>query len=317
MLEGAMVMMQTIRRMACLALAAGVLAGCPQSGRELTEPKELAAAESAEVARVNYVFHLEVLRDQMKAVGDLRKQTWAERELENVVDAHDLKWQGLGEIVPPDRATLADADAALLVEYVVAARLKYLKAMDDLLSFYQSSQDRPNVERVETVLDVFNPIYTYMYYLSAEIPSADLRATEPILQATDLYDKAMKAYKDSKKPWVVGGTAQVKHVHAIRDFREVVEKYPKSNRISRCAFFIAEIYRKYKEYDRAVVWYDRAWQWDSRTPDPVRYRAATLYDFKLKNPIKALEYYKLAVELDRDRENINYARERIKDLGRE
>jgi len=310
-------MRQMMKHMACLACAAGVLAGCGQSSRKLTEPKELAAAQAVEVARVNYVFHLEVLRDQMKVVGDLRKETWAQRELENIVDTHDLQWQGLGQITPPDRGTLAQANTALLVEYVVAARKQYLKAMDDLLSYYQSAQDRENTDRIRAVLDAFNPIYTYMYYLSVEIPGADLRATEPVLRATELFDKAMEAYKSTKKPWVVGPAAQTKHIEALTDFREIVRRYPTSNRIGRCAFFIAEIHRSYGEYARAAVWYNRAWQWDSRVPDPVRYRTATLYDFKLKNPIKALEYYKLAVELDRDRENINYAEERIKDLSRD
>ena len=307
-------MMQTMKRVMSLAIAAAVLAGCGEPARKLTDPKELAAVQAAEVARVNYEFHLAVLGDRMQAVGDLRRERWAQRELKNIRDSHKLEWIGLGKILPPDRATLGEADRALLVEYVVAARGTYLKAMDGLLALYQGAQDRPGVERVQGVLDAFNPIRTYMYFLSVEIPAENLRAEEEIPAATGLFDKALRTYDDSKKPWVVGNARRTAHVHAIRDFREVIAKYPKSNKISRCAFFIAELYRTYEEYERSVVWYDRAWQWDPRTPDPVRYNAALLYDFKLKNAKKALKYYELALKHDRNRDNVNYARERIKVL---
>ena len=309
-------MRQTMRRVAGLALVAGMLGGCPPAARELTEPNELAVVQAAEVARVDYEFYLEVLRDQMKAGGDLRKQIWAERELENLIEAHDLTWGGLGEITPPQRSALAKTDEPLLVEYVVTARRKYLKAMDDLLSLYQSTQDRPNVERIQDVLDAFNPIHTYMYYLSAEIPSDDLRATEPVLQATDLFDKGLAACRATRMLWVRGGDAQIKHVAALKNFTEVIEKYPKSNKISRSAFFIAEINRTYGEYERAAQWYDRAWQWDPKTSDPARFRAATLYDFKLKDTETALKYYRLSLKHDRNRDNIVYARERIRYLRR-
>lgn len=307
-------MMQTMRRMACLALAAGVLAGCGDPGRTLTEPKELAAAQAVEVARVNYEFHLAVLGKRMQAVGDLRRERWAQRELKNLQDSHNLKWIGLGKILPPDSATLGEANKTLMVEYVVSARGKYLQAMDDLLALYQGERDRNGIKSVQAVLDAFNPIRTYMYFLSVEIPGENLRADEEILAATDLFGKALEAYEDSGKPWVVGDTRRLMQIHALRDFRQVIETYPTSDKISRCAFLIAELYRKYEEYERAVVWYDRAWQWNPGTRDPVRYNAATLYNFKLKNNAKALEYYKLAVKYDRNRDNINYAKERIKAL---
>ena len=309
-------MMQTMRRAVVLILAAVLPGGCGGKARQLAEPKELALAQGVEVARVDYQFRLEVLRDQMKAAGDLRKQLWAERELENLTGAHDLAWGGLAKISPPERATLAQANTPLLVEYVVSARQTYLKAMDTLLSLYQSTQDRPNVKRVQDVLDRFNPMRTYLYYLTAEIPPADLRADQAVLVATDMFDSALAAFNHGKKAWVVGDAARAKHIEAFRGFRQVVRKHPTSNKIARSAFFLAEVYRIYGEYERAAVWYDRAWQWDARVPDPARYRAATLYDFKLKDADKALEYYNLAVLHDRNRDNVDYARERIRDLTR-
>lgn len=305
-------MMQTIGRVTILTAVAGMLVGCPPVKLQIPgDAKEAASVEAVELARVNYQFFLEVLRDRMKVGGDIRKQVWAERELKNLVDAHTLKWKGLGEIVPPDPSSLDDANEALLVEYVVGARKGYLKALDDLLSIYQTAQDEKKIARVDAVLKAFNPVHTYLYYLTAEIPGPTLRAIKPQLAASDLFDEAMKAYRSAARRLGVGEAARLNYVEAFRKFGLVVEKYPESDKISRCAFHIAEINRHFGEYDRAAMWYDRAWQWNPQTPDPVRFRAAFLYDFKLKNRTKALEYYRLTVEFETDFDNREYAEKRI------
>ena len=309
-------MMQRIGRVAILAVTAGVLVGCGNGPmRTVTEPAELAAAEGVEVARVNYQFHLAALRDRMKAGGDIRKQTWATRELKNVTDAHTLQWKGIGTVTPPEASSLASANEALLVEYVVGARRAYLKAVDSLMSVYQGDQDRNGIKRVQSVLDAFNPVHTYLYYLTAEIPSPRLRGLKRMIPATEAFDEALTIYKSATKPWVIGRASTVKHAAALKAFRRIIEKYPESNKISRCAFFIAEINRTYDEYERAAMWYDRSWQWNPQTPDPARYRAATLYDFKLKNPRKALAYYQMVVQFETNYDNLEYARKRIRALG--
>ena len=309
-------MMQRIGRVAILAMVAGVLVGCGNGPvRTVAEPAELAAAEAVEVARVNYQFHLAALRDRMKAGGDIRKQTWASRELKNVTDAHTLQWKGIGTVTPPEATSLASANEALLVEYVVGARRGYLKALDDLMSIYQGGQDRDGITRVQGVLDAFNPVHTYLYYLSAEIPSPRLRGLQRQVPATQAFSEALSVYESASKPWVIGRSATVKHAAALKAFRGIIEKYPESNKISRCAFFIAEINRIYGEYERAAVWYDRSWQWNPQTTDPARYRAATLYDFKFKNARKALAYYRMVLQFETNYDNLEYARKRIRALG--
>ncbi len=309
-------MMQTMGRAAILVAAAGVLIGCGNGPvRTVSDPAELAAAEAVEVARVNYQFTLEVLRDRMKEGGDIRKQIWATRERDNLIEAHTLQWKGIGQITPPEQATLASANEALLVEYVVGARRAYLKALDDLMSIYQGQQDRNGIKRVQSVLDTFNPVHTYLYYLSAEIPSPRLRGLKRLAPATAAFNEALSTYEDATKPWVIGRAATVKRAAALKAFRGIIEKYPESNKISRCAFFIAEINRTYGEYERAAVWYDRSWQWNPQTQDPARYRAATLYDFKLKNPRKALAYYRMVLQFETNYDNLEYARKRIRALG--
>jgi len=309
-------MMQTIGRVVILVGVAGMLVGCP--GPTLQTPgdaRETASAEAVELARVNYQFFLEVLRDRMKVSGDIRKQIWAERELRNLDNSNTLVWKGLGEVVAPDPSSLAEANEALLVEYVVGARRAYLQALDDLLSLYQSSQDQKKIQRVEVALNAFNPVYTYLYYLTAEIPGPTLRAAKPQRAATDLFDEAMEAYRQAEKRLGVGEAARRNYIEAIGKFRRVIEKYPESDKIARCAFHIAEINRHFTEYDRAAMWYDRAWQWNPQTPDPVRYRAAMLYHFDLKDLSKALEYYKLVLQFETNFDNREYARKSIRRLS--
>jgi tetratricopeptide (TPR) repeat protein len=278
------------------------------------DAEEVAAVTDAKKARVNYRYRLSVLRGYYDKVGNADRYIWAGKELINLNEAQWFRWTGVPVIVPPTGESLADADERLLVEYVLEARKAYRQAMENLVDFYR---DRNNAEKLVTVRRVqqrLDPVRTYMYFFIAEAPGAQLRPLKVIPAADALYARATSAHKWGKPLPAV--TLYSKQRQALSLFLELIEKYPNSTRSPLAAFRIGHIYREYFNEDvRAVMWYQRAWQWDPDIQVGARFQAAVVYDFRLQNHKKALELYRDVLEYEqRSASNRRYARQRILEL---
>lgn len=290
----------------------GKLAAIPGNQEELT------AATQAETARVNYEYRLTVLHDYYLRTGDMDKTRWTENELDNLRRAQTFTWEGVPQVASPKGETLAGQDEHVLVEYAVSARNAYLNAVKDVLAYYnRSAPGSYKAQRVANVLNRFDPVRTYMYFLDAEIPGADLRPVEVIPAADQLYQQASRLHEEGKgflRTFVT--TYYRKERQALMLLLELIRKYPHSTKISLAAFHIAEIYKEYfNENLRAVHWYERAWQWDPAIPKPARFQAAVIHDFRLFNRAKALECYRQAVQHEQMfSDNIRYCHQRIGEL---
>ncbi|MCD6364790.1 MAG: hypothetical protein J7M14_02840 [Planctomycetes bacterium] len=319
-------MKQTMKCALTIVLAATLVTGCTGKGKGQSDQvkaigysaqEELDTMQALELARENYRFRLEALKHRFTTVGDLQRESWADKELKNLLSVDRLVRKGVREVEAPQMESLAGADVAMLIELVVSARRTYLQAADKLLSMYQRSQDIENVRKVRSAREKFNPIMTYLYSLSAEIPGPQLRATVVRPEAERAFKYAMGNYEFGKRSVAsLSQTGRQRRLAALKAFRQIVSKYPDSTKIGRCAFYIAELYRKYGEYDRAVVWYDRAWQWDPNIEEPARYEAARLYDHKLADRVAAVKYYRLAIETEgRHAAKIDIARDRLRTIA--
>jgi hypothetical protein len=281
-------------------------------------PAELAAVTRTEKARVNYRYRINVLQGYYLRTGNMDKHRWTERELENLAQAHTFMWEGAPVVEPPVGESLADADEHLLVEYAVAARKDYVKAVAELVSLYQ--QTDPNSYKARRVANIqarFDPVRTYMYFLEAEIPAKGRRPVEVNPEADQMYARAMKLYSDGKgilRTFVT--TDYQKQRQALGILLTLVHKYPRSTKIALSAYHIGEIYKEYFREDiRAVHWYERAWQWDANITEPARFQAATVHDFRLLNRAKAVELYRQAILHEQfNASNTRYAHQRIAEL---
>ena len=321
-----------MKRTACLCVIAGVLAGLSAAGCnapprvprsadgkaakellvDLGNAAELQAARTMEVARVNYAYRLNVLRQYYEHVGNMDKYNWAGQETKNLHQAVTFTWAGAGEIPTPGGESVEGADERVLVESVVLARQRFLQAVQDMLRLYDPSVYK--ARRLQNVLDRFDPVRTYMYFLSVEIPPADVRATEVIPAAEALYDKAYKLYREGKV--LPGVTDYKKERQALVTFLELARNHSRSTRAPLAAYHIGEIYKEYFNEDvRAVHWYSRAWQWDPNITKPARFQAAVVYDLRLQNKAKAVDLYRQVLQHEQfNASNVRYARERIKHL---
>ncbi len=323
-----------MKKMLCLTAALGLVlsvgsAGCdrPPSVPRRADWKEVrilavsqndateqSAVRAVEAARVNYRYRLAVLAGYYEKVGNLDKYNWTQRELKNLAEAQKFQWQGIGEVSPPEGESIASADEKYLVELVVQARRTWKQAVEELVELYRRRGNELKRRCVENILERFDPVRTYMYFLSAEIPPADLTPEEVIPEADRLYEKAMKLYEDGRiLPLVIDYDKERK---ALMTFRQLINEYPRSTKIALSAYYIGEIYKEYfDENIRAVHWYRRAWQWDPAIPKPARFQAATVYDIRLHNYAKAIECYRAAIEHEQfNSSNVSYAHRRIREL---
>jgi hypothetical protein len=291
------------------------------SGKTLTvrqdDAEEVRGALALETARVAYQDRLEVLRDYYERVGNADKHQASLNELKTLHQAQMFRYGDLPEIVPPARENLESPDERLLVEYIVAARRAYLAAVDQLIAAYEAQGNRYRASFVRSIKERFDPVRIYMYFPAAEIPPADLRAADAIPEADAMYAEARKLFFQGKgllHTFVT--TSYRKERRALVTFMELIEKYPTSNKIALSAYYIGDIYKEYFNEDvRAVLWYERAWQWDPNVPEPARFQAGTVYDLRLHNPEKAVQCYAGAIEHEQfNQSNVGCATRRISEL---
>jgi len=279
---------------------------------------ERGAVTAAEEARVNYHYRLTVLRSYYEKTGNMDKRRWTERELKNLAQAHTFTWEGVAEVNPPKGESLASADEHLLVEYTVSARKAYLKALRDLVKFYRSADANSyKAERVANILDRFDPVRTYMYFMEAELPPASLRPVEAIPEADEMYAKGIQLYEEGKGIFRTFVTTDYrKERRALEILLRLVRTYPRSTKIALAAYHIGEIYKEYfNENLRAVHWYERAWQWDANLTKPARFQAATVHDYRLYNRAKAVELYRQTIIHEQfNASNVRFAHKRIREL---
>src|SRR5206468_13024847 len=144
-----------------------------------------------------------------------------------------------------------------------------------------------------------------------DVPPPGLEAKVNVREANELFRAAMD-YKGKG----LGNDYVLNQRRAEVLLREVLEKYPNSDKIADVAYQLGEIYesRAYKQYDRAARYYERSFQWMKGTKTDARLRAAVLYDRQLNERSKAIMLYREVVEHDTDPDRIKTAEKRLAEL---
>lgn len=275
---------------------------------------ESKAVTGSEIARVQYRYRLTVLRGYCDKIGDADRYNWSGKEIENLDQAQWFTWTGIPEVIPPQGESLTGADPRLLVEFVLTARAAYKKSMADLEKFYTDRLSLEKAKFVNRVRNRLDPVRTYLYFFSAEAPPENMRPVKVIPAAEELYAKALATHKSGSL--IPLAPNYNKQREALRMFLTITEQHPTSTKSPLAAFYIGHIYREYfNENVRAVMWYQRAWKWDSRIQIGARFQAAVVWDYRLQNQQRALELYQAVLDHEfEDLTNRDFARRRIAEL---
>ncbi len=219
----------------------------------------------------------------------------------------------LSEPTKADSLPPAAATDVQLVERTLAARKEYENSLKALYEHYAKVGDKQRLMWVEKELMAYHMMWKPSYNLDVkDVPPPTLEARVNVKEANDLYRSAME-YKGKG----FGDDYVLNMRRAELLFREILEKYPNSDKIGDVAYQLGDIYegRAYKQYDRAAKYFERSFQWVKGSRSDARLRAAVLYDRQLNERSKAIELYRSVIDHDTDPERLRQAEKRLGELN--
>jgi len=218
----------------------------------------------------------------------------------------------LAQVMPTVEPKLGGLSEVGLVEAVASARKQYERTLEALKGYYLGRGNATKSEWVESELKGYGQTPKPRYLLAAEIAGPDLRPIKRIEAADQLHEEGLHyknypAFPPEKKEYLK---------IALDKFRTIIEKYPQSDKIDEAAFRMGEIYGGwyFQDYARAIQSYERCWQWNPSTTQPARFKAAKIYEEKLRNRAKAVELYNEVISHSQDEDLTRQAQERIRSL---
>jgi TolA-binding protein len=206
----------------------------------------------------------------------------------------------------------AAADTAM-VERLLAARREYQETLEALRAHYIAVGDIERARWAEEELISFHRIAKQAFDLKLDVPPPSLQALHNIPEANDLYRRAL-AFK-TKSGF---GDSYVDNQHRAEIlFQQLLSKYPQSDKISDAAYQLGDIYegRTYRQYARAAQYFERCFQWNSKTQFDARLRAAHLYERQLADRVRAKEIYQEITNHETDPRRLEEANRRLAELN--
>jgi len=213
---------------------------------------------------------------------------------------------------------LTEAREVDLAEEVAHHRAAYHQSLRELRDYYAARGYATKQSWAEFELKGLASVKPFRYVIDAEIPAESLRGTDAIPQADAMYEHGLQLMKKGGHG-VPALYREELMVQAANVFRDLITRYPASDKIDDAAFQLGEIHKEYlKDQDAlAVRWYERAWTWNPATPHPARFQAAVVYDYRLHDRDRALELYQAVTTSEtQNAGNVHFASRRIHELTR-
>ncbi|HSW44838.1 MAG TPA: hypothetical protein VLM89_04640 [Phycisphaerae bacterium] len=217
---------------------------------------------------------------------------------------------------------IADRTEVDLVEEMMLHRTMYARYLRALVQFYSEHGNNEKATWARTELsDLTLHVKPYSYVPDAELPAAKIGPTTSIAEADKLYNDGMALMKKGGHGFPALFNQETMK-QALAKLKELVNRFPSSDKTDDACFFIGEIHKEYfeeKDNTIAVEWYKRALDLNPRTPHPVRFQTAVIYDYRLHEREEALRWYNrvLTEEPDMEKSNTEFAKLRIRQLTTE
>lgn len=217
---------------------------------------------------------------------------------------------------PRSQIRPSDQQEVDLVEEMTAHRTAYLQSLEKLRDFYSARGYAEKQAWADHELKGLRGLRTFRYVMDAEVPKVERNPIAAVEDADALYERGLALMRKGGHGVPVF-YSEKQMVEAADLFKLLIERYPNSDKVDDAAFQLGEIYKEYMKDQEsiAVQWYERALQWDSDSPHPVRFQAAVVYDYRLHNRDRALELYQEVVRREeKPLSNIIFANRRIQEL---
>lgn len=184
-----------------------------------------------------------------------------------------------------------------IIEQMSMHRREYRQHLQALIKYYRKAGDYMKRQWAEKELAALDAIPQYSYIIEAQLAGPDLKATEEIPEADDIYYQALVIEEDAKKLVLFKNKEKLRI--ALDKYNQLIREYPTSDKIDDAAYRAGRIYEGFKDYSIALLYYQRAYQWNPDTSYPARYRSADVLDRRMHRRSEALELYEEALEKDK------------------
>jgi len=224
---------------------------------------------------------------------------------------------GRGRIVPPQiRSGLITTSVASgetdIVEQVAASRQAYRQGLELLVGYYTRRGSNMKLTWVKKELKGLDTMPQYNYIFDV-FPESKLRAKTSIPEADTLYYDALQL--ESKAGLLIFLKNENTLRLALDKYDQLIRKHPSSDKIDDAAYRAGVIYDYFKDYTIALLYYQRAYEWDPGTIHPARFKAAYILDKRLRRRADALKLYQEAVQKESRHEDwIEFAEKRVREL---
>jgi TolA-binding protein len=200
-----------------------------------------------------------------------------------------------------------------LVSRLIAAQKEYQKSLENVRLHYLKVGDVEKAKWAEEELRQYHRIPKQVFIVDLYIPPPTLQGHTNVPEANKLLTWAIGTFKD--KGWNTEYVDNQRRAEIL--LKDLLTKYPQSDKISDAAFHLGDIYesKAYKQYNVAAVYYERCFQWNPKTHFDARMRAARLYDYEVKNRSRAIELYKEITTHETDPKRIQEANKRLSELS--
>ncbi len=203
-----------------------------------------------------------------------------------------------------------------LVEASQRARAEYRQALASLYAYYNKYGYLDKSRWAQKEIEELQSVTQYPYLGDQRIASPDYQPAESVGDADTLYAEARKLHEDASGLGGLLGGSKEKLEEALTRYRQLIDRFPKSDKIDDAAFYAGEIYASdaYEEYTLALNYYQRCLKWNPATEHPAKFRMAFIYDRRMRDRERALALYKEVVATSANRANVRFAENRIRVL---
>jgi hypothetical protein len=264
--------------------------------------------------RTRYQTALETLVTFYETEGNLTRQGWAEKEMNNLAVCQQFAFGDVGDVTVEPFVVGPEPTEADLLENVVASRKKYRHSVSDLAEYYESHEEPFKAEVIHAMQARFWRDETFRYLLAVELPPATLRPTQIIPEADTIYDNAVMLHQAGAKKLDTGRYDDQRE--ALKLFREILDDYPTSTKIPMAAYYMGRIYVDYLDDPYlGIQFYKLSLEYNPMIAKCVHFDVAEAWDFGLRNRPRAIKWYRESLKDERYwRDNGDKAKRRIGDL---
>jgi tetratricopeptide (TPR) repeat protein len=189
---------------------------------------------------------------------------------------------------------VAEAGEADIVEQVANNRQAYRQGLELLVEHYTRMGNNMKLRWAKGELAALDTVLQYNYIVEAGLAGPNLKASASIYAADVIYGDALKLEEKAKEIIVIFDDNLLRR--ALDKYNQLIREYPSSDKIDDAAYRAAGIYAHFKEYSIAVLYHQRAYQWNPETTCPAMFKAAYILDRRLHRRAEAIELYQEVIE---------------------